>query len=99
MLNFCDFVPKYVLAREGLLGRQVERADTFEQAVARAAEFIRQPGIKVFQIETVVLPNIWNEDGSQDVALEVPRKGWIDNRWHQFVRVWYDNEPPPSPYR
>ncbi len=102
MLNFCDFVPKYELvSRETSFAREVEKTDAFEQAVARAGEFIKQPGIKVLQIETVVLPNMWDEEGSQDVALRVQEtRGEKYSRWHQFIRVWYDNEPPPpSPYR
>lgn len=102
MLQFCDFVPptQFVL-NKGFFSNDVEKVGSFAEAVARAGEFIKQNGIVAPQIETVVLPNMWDESGTQDPSLVVRETGYqMVSRWYQFVRVWYDNEPPPpSPYR
>ncbi len=105
MLAFMDFVPRYVLLKdEGMFSMHSERAETFDQAVAIAASWIKQNGVRVMQIETVVLPNMWssNEEGSRDGSLRQATGGGLGyefSRWHQFVRIWFDNEPGPAPYR
>jgi UTP-glucose-1-phosphate uridylyltransferase len=62
--------------------------ETFGAAIAAANEWIKDNSVRVVGIETVVLPNIWEdwEQGSQDPALRTFHKPI----WHQFVRVWYE---------
>ena len=84
MLRFQDFAPRQV-ARGGVF-RSAEY-ESFESAAAAAGEWLHQQQVRVINVETVVLPNIWREEGTEDVDLRV-----FDGHatWHQFVRVWYD---------
>lgn len=96
MLTCRDFVPTRELVKSNvLLAPKVDQFGTFEEAVAAAGAFIKEHGIKPLQIETLLLPNIWDEEGSRDVSLGAPPSA----RWHQIVRLWYDDEPLPAPYR
>lgn len=70
--------------------------ESFEDEVAAAGAWIRESGVRVVQLETVVLPNIWspNEQGSTDAAIGIG--GGMSVAWHQFIRVWYEIETPPT---
>ncbi|MCF7955822.1 MAG: hypothetical protein K9M75_08480 [Phycisphaerae bacterium] len=83
MMRFEDFAPQII--KSGFFGREFE---SFEAALVRANEWIDQNDIDVVNIETVVLPQIWREDGTKDVDLRVG--GETSCTWHQFIRVWYD---------
>jgi hypothetical protein len=85
MLRFKDFVP-HMLAEPGLF--KAGEYESLETALAGANDWIREHGIQVQHVETVVLPNIWSrwEEGSTDAALGT---GESPSRWHQFIRVWY----------
>ncbi len=97
MLTFQDFVPQ--AHRETELRwnlRKVHHVESgsFEEVVAAANAWIEEEEIEVFQLETVVLPNIWapGEGGSTDGALAIQHTGDQNPRfshWHQFLRVWY----------
>ncbi len=86
MLQFRDFVPKMVSAPAFLKEAEYE---SFDEAVVAANHWIHDNRIKVINIETVVLPNIWSrwEEGSTDTSLGT--SGDSPSRWHQFVRVWH----------
>ena len=86
MLRFQDFAPKQ-LAREGLF--RSAQYETFEAAVTAAGEWATQQQVRIINVETVVLPNLWQEDGTKDPDLQS-----FDGHatWHQFVRVWYEAE-------
>ena len=43
--------------------------------------------LDIVTVETVVLPNLWDEEGSEDP--EITTSGDMMSTWHQFVRVWY----------
>lgn len=92
MLRFKDFVPE--LAVIDAHGHELYAS--FEEAVAAAGQWLKSTPARVIQLETVVLPNIWapNEGGSSDPSLRT----WTPASWHQFVRVWYDDDPS-APYR
>lgn len=88
MIAHRDFAPRFATPR-GLsesLGLKEPPYETFDDAVRAANEWIRTDAVKVLSIETVVLPNIWSEGGTADVALGTA-SGWAS--WYQFVRVWY----------
>ncbi|HZO87371.1 MAG TPA: hypothetical protein VFB38_03465 [Chthonomonadaceae bacterium] len=92
MVDFRDFVPQLLNRGKGFdsFWKETARYESFEDAVAAANVWIAQNCIRVINVETVVLPNIWSpkEEGTQDAALTgtfVP--------WHQFVRVWFAKEP------
>ena len=54
-----------------------------------ANRWVSENGIRVTNVETVVLPNIWSryEEGSSDTVLGT--SGESPSFWHQFIRVWY----------
>jgi phenolic acid decarboxylase len=98
MLEYRDFVPKIIAQGPWQFpGIQMDHTyETLESAATAAGRWMKDSGVRVLQIETVVLPNIWLEEGSADVSLpDMPK---VMNRWLQFVRVWFDPELPP-PYR
>jgi hypothetical protein len=91
MLQFQDFVPLRTAAPAFLKDAEYE---SFEEAVAAANRWIQENGIRVVNVETVVLPNIWSryEEGSTDTSLGT--SGESPSHWHQFVRVWYRLDVP-----
>ena len=86
MLKYRDFVPQEIKS-PGLL-RPGEH-ESFEQAVESANRWIVESDIKIINLETVVLPNIWSrwEEGSSDASIGT--SGETPSRWHQFLRCWY----------
>jgi hypothetical protein len=98
MLDFRDFVPQVInpgrYPAMDSFWKDTNRYQSFEDAVQAADSWMRQNCIRVTNIETVVLPNIWSptEEGSQDAAL-----AGTFAPWHQFVRVWFNNEADPLP--
>jgi hypothetical protein len=99
VIGFVDFPPRVV--RPGALFRAAQY-EALQQAVAAANRWVRQYGVTVLNVETVVLPNIYRsgEEGSADPHLIT--SGEMMSEWFQVVRVWYeapDGEamPPPLP--
>jgi hypothetical protein len=86
MIQFQDFVPRKV--SEAAFFKTAEY-ESFDAAVEAANRWVQENRIKVINIETVVLPNIWLrwEEGSTDPSLGI--SGDSPSHWHQFVRVWY----------
>ncbi|NEQ50739.1 MAG: hypothetical protein F6K11_11485 [Leptolyngbya sp. SIO3F4] len=89
MIAFKDFVPEQVSAG-GLFSSP--EYEMLEKAVAQANDWIETSEIKVLNIETVILPNIYkyDRDGSTDSPLL--SSGENATTWHQIVRVWYHAE-------
>lgn len=89
MIQFRDFVPE-MLAAPGLF--KAGEYESMDVALAAANSWINEYDIKIVNVETVVLPNIWSryEEGTTDVALGT--SGEMPSHWHQFVRVWYQTE-------
>jgi len=85
MLRHQDFVPR-MLTPQALF--QPATFEPFEEALTEANLWIKENQIHVVNVETVVLPNIWNrwEEGTKDPALGT---GESPVHWHQFIRVWY----------
>jgi hypothetical protein len=88
MIDFKDFVPERV-ANRGFFKDLFQGPvyESFEAALAAANSWIQSESIQVRTIETVVLPNIWSEEGSTDVDLKTVSGS---ARWHQFIRIWYE---------
>ena len=86
MLKYRDFVPQEIKS-PGLL--RLGEHESFEQAVESANHWIVESDIKIINLETVVLPNIWSrwEEGSSDASIGT--SGETPSRWHQFLRCWY----------
>ncbi len=86
MLKHRDFVPKQIEAPGFLKPGQHE---SFDAAVIAANEWLEDSPVTLVSLETVVLPNIWSrwEEGSKDASIGT--SGDTPSRWHQFLRVWY----------
>jgi hypothetical protein len=87
MLRYHDFLPKMTRPAGFLAPAEHE---PFDAAVAAANRWIEQNGVRVINIETVVLPNIFSrfEEGTHDASLAT--SGESPSFWHQFIRVWYE---------
>lgn len=93
MLCYRDFVPQQ--KRPPGFFRQGEH-ESFDMAVQAANDWLVVQQVKLVNLETVVLPNIWNrwEEGSSDASLATG--GDHPSHWHQVLRVWYIDKTPPS---
>jgi hypothetical protein len=87
MLRYHDFVPKQTKQAAWFSPAEYQSLDA---ALAEANLWIKENEIRVLNVETVVLPNIWSqfEEGSSDPALGA--SGESPSHWHQFIRVWYE---------
>ena len=85
-LAFRDFVPR--LSASTTTGDAGFRDANALQSVLEAVNaWVDAEGIEVVNVETVVLPNMHDEEGSEDAALHT--SGDLPSVWHQFVRVWH----------
>jgi hypothetical protein len=82
MIAFKDFAPDW--------NEDEEEFAPFGTAVDAANEWIARQGVRVMGVETVVLPNVWDEgeEGFTDASLDVEDDSY--STWHQIVRVWYE---------
>ncbi len=88
MLQFRDFLPK-MLSPGGFL--QAAEFDSFEDAAAAAGRWAANRGVRIINVETVVLPNLHAhyEEGSTDASIHT--SGDMASAWNQFVRVWFED--------
>lgn len=87
MFDFKDFVPRQ-FSPPGFLKRA--EYGSFDDAASAAARWADSKGVRIINVETVVLPNLHSphEEGSTDAALAT--SGEMHSSWHQFVRVWFE---------
>jgi len=66
------------------------RYESFAAALHAANEFVSNRSVKVLNVETVVLPNVWDDD--EQGTADPSNKTLADfaSTWHQFIRVWYE---------
>lgn len=88
MLRYKDFVPRQITAPGIFKDGQHE---SFDHAVEAANQWLVETKVKLVNLETVVLPNIWSrwEEGSNDASIGT--SGDTPSRWHQFLRCWYQD--------
>jgi hypothetical protein len=88
MIKIKDFVPK--LEKRGSLFKPSKVQD-FKLVIDEMNEWvsINDSKIDIFNIETVLLPNIHEptEEGSEDTELWTGTAS--SSSWHQLIRVWY----------
>ena len=83
MIYFTDFTPLQTKS-SFFAGREFQSMD---EVMKDINAWIKQHNAQVFNIETVVLPNMHDEDGPQDAELRT--SGEMSSHWNQFFRVWY----------
>ena len=87
MIAYRDFIPRQT-EEPGFFSDA--RYESFDAALRAASTFVADGSLKVLNIETVVLPNVWDtaEEGTRDVSIRT--SGDVASTWHQFIRVWYE---------
>ncbi|NQV25810.1 MAG: hypothetical protein HQ518_15740 [Rhodopirellula sp.] len=87
MIAYRDFVP-HQTSGPGFFSNA--KYESFDAALRAANDFVVQQSLTVLNIETVVLPNVWDtsEEGTTDVSIRT--SGEMSSTWHQFIRVWYE---------
>jgi hypothetical protein len=88
MIGFQDFAPRQTRPAGFLTNAEYEN---IIDALNAANDWITANGVKVLNVETVALPNIWRpgEMGTGDGSL--PSDGQSHSNWYQFIRVWYES--------
>ena len=90
MIAFKDFVPNR-LRKQGFIKPPLY--ETFQDAVTAAGVWLREQEVTTINIETVVLPALWNKDVPETGAASFSRvysTGQASyTQLFQFVRVWY----------
>ena len=89
MLKYKDFVPNQI-ATPGIFAEGEH--ETFDDAVIAANQWLASHNVKLVNLETVVLPNIWSkwEQGSKDASIGTSAD--FVSRWHQVLRCWYQTQ-------
>ncbi len=82
MIAFKDFAPQ--ITRKGFFKNHFQ---SMQDALAEANHWINSHQVQILNVETVVLPEIWREEGTTDP--ELTTSGDMMNSWYQFIRVWY----------
>ena len=88
-IQYKDFLPSAV--EHKVFSTQYE---TFSEAVARANEWIRDSGVTVLNVETVVLPNL---PEVKDTSQVINTRHLLGTYLFQVVRVWYDGDTLKTP--
>lgn len=90
-----DFVPD-VTGQKEVLFFTVSEYEPLTKMLPDVNHWIQANNVDVINIETVVLPNLDQEEGSDDTTLAT--SGKMHSTWFQIIRVWYqmeDGVPPP----
>ncbi len=84
-IGYKDFFPEVL--KRGLFSTEQE---TVSATVDRANAWIAEAGVRVINVETVVLPNVENAEDASEVGIRT--SGELSSYWYQVVRVWFDYE-------
>ena len=82
-LSYKDFFP--AVLKSGFFSTEHE---ALSATVARASEWVSGVGVRVINVETVVLPNIRKVEDASQVGIRT--SGEMSSHWYQIVRVWYE---------
>ena len=88
MIKYKDFSPQ--VNRTGLFGN-VKESDSFESVVKQVNVWINSSPVKIVNIETVLLPNLF----SKPTEIEPEKGATTVGQSHvlfQCVRVWYEEK-------
>jgi hypothetical protein len=95
MLYFKDFRPA-ITGQKKVLFMTLSDYGGISEVMPNVNDWIARNEIDVMNIETVALPNIDIEEGSNDSHLRA--SGEMSTHWFQIIRVWYrieDGKPIP----
>jgi hypothetical protein len=81
-LSFKDFLPE--IKKKGFFNDSYE---PLRESLRRTNDWIDAENPEVINVETVVLPNVHDEEGNEDP--DITTSGERRSTWHQFIRVWY----------
>ncbi|SNT15137.1 hypothetical protein SAMN05421640_2532 [Ekhidna lutea] len=86
MIQHIDFAPK--VTKKGGLFKSAQ-IESFHSLMDAMNEWISSNPIELVNVETVLLPNIYDsdEEGSEDTMLGTGRES--SSHWYQLIRVWY----------
>lgn len=84
-IKFKDFAPKVIKETKFIFTSAT--VGTFQSALDEANLWISKNSIDVINIETVLLPEMHNEDRTTDTDLTT--SGEMRSSWYQFIRIWY----------
>ena len=88
-LSYKDFFP--AVLESGFFSTKHE---ALAATVVRASDWVSETGVRVLNVETVVLPNIDTVDDASQVGIHT--SGDRSSLWYQVVRVWYESPNPPA---
>lgn len=88
-LKYKDFFP--VVLKSGFFSTEHE---ALQATVARADQWVAESGVRVINVETVVLPNIESVEDASKIGIRT--SGERSSRWYQIVRVWYETSSPSA---
>ena len=88
-INYRDFFPTAL--KSGFFSTTHE---DLPATVGRVSKWMEESGVRVVNVETVVLPNIHGEEEASQVGIRT--SGETSSRWYQVVRVWYESSNPPA---
>jgi hypothetical protein len=88
-IGYKDFFP--AVLKSGFFSTEHEYLPA---TVVRASAWVAQTGVRVINIETVVLPNIKRAEDASQVGIRT--SGEMSSYWYQVVRIWYEIPSPPK---
>lgn len=89
MIYFKDFRPQ-VAGQKKVLFMTVSDYEGISEVMPEVNDWISSHNITLINIETVTLPNVDMEGGSNDSHLRA--SGEMSTHWFQVIRVWYQVE-------
>ena len=95
MIYFKDFRPA-ITGTKKVLFMTISDYDGLSEVMPKVNDWITRNKIDLINMETVALPNIDMEEGSNDAHLRA--SGEMSTHWFQIIRVWYrleDGSPIP----
>ena len=91
-LEYQDFSPSAV--EHKVLSTEYE---SFSEVVAHANDWIRDSGVTVLNVETILLPNLQNLKDTLQVIQSVSGSVMNSSYLFQVLRVWYDSDNSKNP--
>ena len=84
MIAYRDFEPTLLEEKTAF---KLAKYAPFASTVEKANRWISDERISALNVETVVLPNMYQDAGEESSHLYVGKEEPVS--WYQFVRVWY----------